>query len=212
MTYYYPQSYPREMLEEWVGYLVHKYPACFYHDPALKRPLKKDIQDDLRDESAIDAEAAVTFYTRNWGYLYCLQAGAQRVDLDGKKAGVVTEQETLTAKKQLYDEKQRVKERRAIERGDPIATLNGLHANGRIPDDQLRKVDAPPLPPVRTVREVKQATGNPWARLESLMGHTAKLMAADEDKVLQSALVAAALKVLVQESQRVIASLENGDG
>ena len=47
--------------------------------------------------------------------------------------------------------------------------------------------------------------------LESLMGHTAKLMAADEDKVLQSALVAASLKVLVQEAQRVIASLENGD-
>jgi hypothetical protein len=123
----------------------------------------------------------------------------------------VTEQEALTAKKQLYDEKQKAKEKRAIERRDAIATLNGLHASGRIPDDQLRKVDAPPLPPVRTVPEVKQAMGNPWARLESLMGHTAKLLTAGEDKVLQSALVAAALKVLVQESQRVIASLENGD-
>jgi sRNA-binding protein len=214
MNYYYPQAYPREMLEEWVGYLVQNYPACFFGDPGQRRPIKKDIQNDLRHETDIDVETAVSYYIRSWGYLYSLRAGVDRIDLDGKKAGVVTEQEAAAAHKQLVDEKQKLYEKRAVERRNSIATLNGLHANGRISTDQLRKVDAPPVPPVppvRTVLEVKQATGNPWARLESLMGHTAKLMAAGEDRVLQSALVAASLKVLVQEAQRVIASLENGD-
>ena len=59
---------------------------------------------------------------------------------------------------------------------------------------------------------MKRATDNPLARLESILGRTAELLTADEDKALQSVLVAASLKVLVQEAQRVIASLENGDG
>ena len=198
---YYAQPYPRDMLEDWVGYLTRQYPACFYRDSGLRRPLKKDIQDDLQNEneSAIDVEAAISFYTRNWDYLACLQAGAERVDLDGKKAGVVTEQEALAARKQLFDERQKVKEKRAAERMDSITTLKGL--------PMMRKVDAPP---VRT--EVKRATDNPIARLESILGRTAELLTADEDKALQSVLVAASLKVLVQEAQRVIASLENGDG
>jgi ProP effector len=201
------QRYPRETLEEWVEHLVRKYPACFYHDAALKRPLKKGIQDDLHNESAINVEAALSYYTRDWYYLACVQAGAERIDLDGKKAGVVTDQEARTANKQLLDEKQKLKEKRAIERRNPIATLNSLHANGHISTDQLRKVDAPPL---RTETEVKRAADNPLARLESVLGRTAELLTADEDKALQSALVVASLKVLVQEAQRVIASLEIG--
>jgi sRNA-binding protein len=79
MNVYQQQRYPRETLEEWLDYLVGKYQACFYRETALKRPLKKNIIDDLRDESAINVEAVVSYYTRDWYYLTSLQAGADRM-------------------------------------------------------------------------------------------------------------------------------------
>jgi sRNA-binding protein len=190
--------YPRETLEEWVGHLACKYPACFCHDPALKRPLKKNLADDLRDESAIDAEAALSFYTRNWDYLNSLQAGADRVDLEGRKVGTVTESEARAAACQVAEDKKRLREKRAAEQRDAIAVVHKLHMNGHIATDQLRKIDAPPREP-----EAK-----PLARLESIMTRTVGLMAGDEDKALQSALAITSLKILIQEAERVIATLE----
>jgi sRNA-binding protein len=178
------QRYPRETLEGWIDHLVRKYPACFCRDPTLKRPLKKSIENDLRDESAIDAEAALSYYTRNWDYQNSLQAGADRIDLDGKKVGTVTESEFTDSSDGVSlfgEEKQRVREKRA-----GVAT------------DQLRKIDAPPREP-----EAK-----PLARLESIMARTVGLMAADEDKALQSALAIASLKILIQEAEKVIAALD----
>jgi sRNA-binding protein len=195
------QRYPRETLEEWIDHLARKYPACFYRDPALKRPLKKNLQDDLRDESAINAEATVSYYTRSWDYLSSLQAGADRIDLNGKKAGTVTESEARAAARQVAEEKQKLKEKRAIEQRDAIAAVHRLHANGHIPDDQLRKIDAP-----RAI-ELKRPA-NPLARLESILARTVKLLADDGDETLQAALVATSLKVLMQEAQKVIAALE----
>jgi sRNA-binding protein len=202
----YQQRYPREQLEEWLTYLVGKYPGCFYRDPALKLPLKKDIQADLQTETAINVEAAVSFYTRDWYYLGVLQAGAERVDLYGKKAGVVTEQEAKAAARQIADERQKLKEKRAAEQRDATATLNAPHANGRISTDRLSKLDAPRV--TAPVPEVKRPTDNPLARLQSLLARTVQLLTAEEDRALQSALVAASLKVLIQEAQKVITNLE----
>jgi hypothetical protein len=44
--------------------------------------------------------------------------------------------------------------------------------------------------------------------LESILARTAKLLAAEEDKGLQTALVVASLKVLIQKAQEFIAILE----
>jgi sRNA-binding protein len=140
----YQQRVSRETLENWLDYLVRKYPACFYRDPILKRPLKKGIEQDLRDESAINVEHVIAFYTRDWRYQATLLAGADRIDLDGKKAGTVTEQEARAATRQVADEKQKIREKRAAEQRDAIATVHKLHMNGHIATDQLRKIDAPP--------------------------------------------------------------------
>jgi sRNA-binding protein len=196
------QRYSRETLEGWLDHLVQKYPGCFYREPVLKRPLKKGIENDLRDDSAIDAEPVIAFYTRDWNYQASLQAGANRIDLYRKKVGTVTEQEARAATKQVAEEKKKAKEKRAAEQRDAIAIVKTLHANGHIPDDQLRKIDAPREP----TPEVKRS--NPLARLESILARAVGLLAGDKDKALQSALAVTSLKILVQETQKVIANLE----
>jgi len=83
--------------------LAEKYPACFVVNPRNRRPLKKDIIDDLRvrerswNEQAV--EDVLSFYTNHWGYLYAMIAGASRVDLDGNEVEKVTEQEADEAEK-----------------------------------------------------------------------------------------------------------------
>jgi sRNA-binding protein len=133
------QRYSRETLEGWLDHLVQKYPGCFYREPGLKRPLKKGIENDLRDDSAIDAEPVIAFYTRDWNYQASLQAGANRIDLYGKKAGTVTEQEARAATKQVIEEKKKLKEKRAAEQMDAIAVVKTLHANGHIPDESCER-------------------------------------------------------------------------
>src|SRR6516162_3008269 len=97
----FPKLYPREHLEQCVRYLADKYPACFFEDPGQRRPLKTNIVADLQKDGVSEGIlAGVSYYVRHFGYLRCLQAGAERVDLNGKKAGVVTEQEMLNAEKQ----------------------------------------------------------------------------------------------------------------
>ena len=113
----------------------------------------------------------------------------------------MTEQEARAATKQVMEEKKKLKEKRAAEQRDAIAVVKTLHANGHIPDDQLRKIDAP-----RAIEMKRPA--NPLARLESILARTVKLLTDDGDETLQAALAATSLKVLMQEAQKVIAALE----
>ena len=96
----YRRVFPRERLEDFVSELAFSYPKCFVTDLRLKRPLKKNIILDLEKDRFLDdekREAAIAFYTRDWNYERKLQAGAKRIDLDGKEVGTVTELEEREA-------------------------------------------------------------------------------------------------------------------
>src|SRR5207237_552325 len=108
------KRFPREEIEGFIEYLASKYPATFFLDPRQKRPLKKNIVADLERDGTLDDDArnaAVNFYTRDWNYERCLQAGVERVDLDGKKVGTVTEQEQIEARKRVEQQKAERRER-----------------------------------------------------------------------------------------------------
>lgn len=81
-------------------YLAAKWPAAF--NPKAPRPLKIGIHRDIRvlDRELSDDELrrALLAYTRMAKYLARLDAGAARVDLDGKPAGVVSDADAATAK------------------------------------------------------------------------------------------------------------------
>jgi sRNA-binding protein len=183
----YARPYPREELENGVMHLAKKYPAAFFPDTWSRRPLSANILDELQDDGAGDVLlASASFYIRNWNYQALLQAGAERIDLNGKKAGVVTKQEEIAAQKQIQEEK-------AIQ--------------ARKQEEQIRNV--PMLQPLRTVP--KPVISNPkLSRLHTLLGSADEIKT--DDKPLQAVMTAAALKLLVKEAQKAIAELENGDG
>jgi ProP effector len=94
--------------------LAELWPECFSVYQQHRRPLKAGIHIDLLsfgyDAAAI--KSALRYYVGAPGYLYRLKPGADRVDLDGKPAGTVTEAEAAGAKALLADCRQRLEARR----------------------------------------------------------------------------------------------------
>jgi sRNA-binding protein len=191
--------YPREYLENAVRLLAAKYPACFFEDPGMRRPLKAKIIADLQKEGVSEEIiAGVEFYTNHFGYQRCLQAGTDRVDLNGKKAGVVTEQEQRNAQRKIREDKEELGRRNS-----PILTLRSLHAAGKIPDDQLRKVNVP----MKKMAEGSKSAPI-LARPHMLLASAEEVFAATQDEALRTALTLASLRLLVSEVEKVIAALE----
>jgi ProP effector len=93
--------YHRHERDEAIGYLAAKFPKCFFENPAHRRPLKHSIVLDLEKESGLDREKLVQvldWYESHFVYRRGMIAGAERVDLDGKKAGTVTPAEQREAR------------------------------------------------------------------------------------------------------------------
>jgi sRNA-binding protein len=130
-----------------VAKLASRFPACFSEEPRHRRPLKKDILADLhaagfpftRDETA----EGVDWYESNFAYQYALQAGAKRIDLDGREAGTVTPMEQRNA--ELYVARRKQEAQRDRDLLPAVRTTLALHRAGEVPDDALRKINAPPV-------------------------------------------------------------------
>ena len=209
---------PRQALDEYVEYLATKYPKCFFVDPRMRRPLKKTIVDDLRKERVLDdekVEAATSFYMNHFGYQYQLRAGAERIDLDGSRVGVVTEQEQIGAEKKVREDKKRLNERGDI--GLPVAVLNQLHAAGRIPTDALSKLTAPrivpqmkkPEPPKDDVIPMMPGSDATADRLETLVASLHDINT--RDKELKATLVIATANLVIAEAQKLLALTKEAD-
>ena len=123
------------------------------------------------------------------------QAGTEQIDLDGNRAGTVTQLEQHHAQKQVQQEKQQRREAR-INAASPIAVMSKLHAGGQITTDQLSKVTLVPLkkPPPSVPA---------FGRLQKLM-ETLNAAADTPDEELKQALVATTLQVLIGEAQQLI--------
>jgi len=123
--------------------LVSHYPKCFFAEPRMRLPLKKNILGDLEGDgfpfTREEIIAVIEWYQSHVGYLRALQAGTKRIDLNGKAVGTVTQKEWDAALERLRDIKQ------LKQKQDATQTLSTLHAAGHITDDQLRKLDAPSM-------------------------------------------------------------------
>lgn len=108
-------------------HLSAKWPAAF--NPKAPRPLKIGIHHEIRvlDGELADDELrrALLAYTRMAKYLARLDAGAARVDLDGKTAGVVSDADAATAKALLRARKDKQESNQTPEpRVEPQAPPN----------------------------------------------------------------------------------------
>ena len=93
--------YHKDEREEFIRYLADKFPKCFFDEPSHRRPLKHNILDDLDKQKVLDREKltqALDWYQNHFVYRYGLIAGAERVDLEGGKAGTVTPLEQQEAR------------------------------------------------------------------------------------------------------------------
>jgi hypothetical protein len=189
------RKFPREVLEGAVRVLADKYPACFFVDGRMRRPLKNTILEDLAEDRASAEElSAVGFYCHDWNYQTAIQAGVERIDLNGKKAGTVTSAEELAARKQVQAEKEAVK-----------ATKMPVKLRVKTKDSPQ---DLPPVVYGDPLPAAPAAPVDPLARLQKLMATGAALYADTEDEALRAALAVTVLKQLRDEAAKTIATLE----
>ena len=103
-------KYNRDEIEEAIAFLAQKYPKCFFANPRMRRPLKKNIITDLLADGASDLQTeGADFYQTHYGYHLCQQTGAKRIGLDGEEAGTVTEPEALVAQRKAGEARETMK-------------------------------------------------------------------------------------------------------
>ena len=196
--------YNREESEAVIRMLTDRYPKCFFQNPKLRRPLKRNIQADLELAGFPAAHelitAALDWYKSHFGYQYALQAGAKRIDLEGNEVGTVTESEQAGAQKEIQERKKLLNERNGL---NAAKTLVALHAARRIPDDQLRKLEAPSMTP----KAKAPPTLPELIRLHEAVAAADAAWTGPDDANLRAALTSAALGIVIKEAQSVINSL-----
>lgn len=200
---------PRYESEQIVRMLGEKYPQCFFENPKLRRPLKKDIVDDMINDGFPAAPAlltaAVNWYQSHFGYHYALQAGAERIGLNGKVVTKVTPQEATAAQNYIADRQREMNERN---KNSPIEAVTSLYRAGKVPDDALRKIPAfkEPSPNIPAANSGADPVGRLWANVDAVR----RVMMDMPDPNLRTAFAVAGLGVIIQEAQKIILELQPG--
>jgi ProP effector len=199
----YPHRHERDDI---IKYLADKYPACFFEEPNFRRPLKRDILDDLEKERVLDRAKlvhALDWYCSHFTYRRSIIAGAEKIDLDGKKAGVVTPKEQQEARAWIAARKKEVAER-VVPQIDPppprpaeLRELNG-HEHPimtKSPNIANGAATAPSLHPSLT--EVQRA-----------IMIISDILTEERYEPLRPVLATAALKEIVGKAEKLISSLQ----
>jgi sRNA-binding protein len=184
--------------------LSELYPRCFFRDPKKRLPLKVNITADI--EKAADPSlaqfnvgAAVAWYTGHVGYDYCCAtAGNERVDLNGKVVGKVTENEARDAQARIA-----VKSKDIAARRNPVRIVKTLHGIGGMTDDQFRKIPAPPAHPPALKSSVEQIIDEAIVSLTK-----ARELLALDNTALRVALLKAALSVAEGSIKKIVETVK----
>jgi sRNA-binding protein len=190
-------KFDRQELEDAIQVLAEKYPKCFFVNPRQRRPLKKNIVADLQRDGiamAVDLiSACVDWYKSHICYQYCLETGAKCLDLDGKEAGTVTELEHHAAQKKILEINERRAERAPL---NSIRTTTNLVTARRVPEDQLKKIDAPMSRPTM----LPELT----PLYEAVLAANSAMSAPMGNSDVRAAVTAAAIGVVIAEAQRIV--------
>jgi ProQ/FINO family len=185
-----------------IRYLADRFPGCFFEEPTLRRPLKHNIIDDLEKENVLDREKLVQvldWYQSHFTYRRGLIAGAERVDLDGKKA------RTVTPKEQQRDGRDWIAARKKEQAA--IATLDAPWPSVPIS-----------LPPPRetmnghttmTPKLPKPILNPSLTSLQSAIAIVGNLMSDKEYEALRPVLATAALREVIRTAEGLIGELHS---
>ena len=96
-----------------ITYLAEKFPECFSVKGPVK-PLKvgifQDLAERLNDDETVSKtrlRQALRHYTSSWRYLKAIKIGAFRVDIDGKDAAEIDEEQANYASKTLKESQEK---------------------------------------------------------------------------------------------------------
>ncbi len=127
-----------------LAYLAEQFPACFTLT-GNAQPLKIGIFDDLAARLADDPKvsktrlrSAVRHYTNSWRYLRCIKAGSERLDLDGKAAGVVEVSHAEHAQQQLTEAKAQVAEKKSLQMPASKASESGDKTTAAVSEQRAK--------------------------------------------------------------------------
>jgi len=186
-------KFDRQELEDCLLMLTERYPRCFFVNPRLRQPLKKNIEADLQKDGFASPElisASVDWYKSHISYQYNLEAGAKCLDLDGKEGGTVTELEQRAARMKIREIKEKMASLNAIR------TTSNLVTARRIPEDQLKKIDAP------MSRPTIQPELAPL--YEAILAANSAMSAPMGNSDMRAAVTAAVIGVVIAEAQRIL--------
>lgn len=131
----------REESESIIGELAKTYPGCF--NAGYKRlPLVESIVDDLVADgfpyNRVQIASAIDWYHSGWGYQDSLEAGAKRINLQGKDCAAVTPSEAREALAQVTA--QRAERKRIDEQTErTIADVGFMRERPKLPTPDLFK-------------------------------------------------------------------------
>jgi sRNA-binding protein len=195
--------------ENVIRMLCDHYPKCFFEDPKQRRPLKQDIATDIIADPDFNVvhegiAAALDWYKQHIGYrgFAMSNAGARRIDLDGREVGTVTEQEAIAARQQLNDYHEERNEKAAT---SPTRILGKMRADGQISDCGVKKLDAPP--PV-SARSKAAVMAPEFAALYEMLASANAAIVNITDPELRAAMAKTSLDVVIKKFQQVRSELE----
>jgi sRNA-binding protein len=191
----------RSESEHVIRMLAEKYPQCFFEEPKLRRPLKKTIVSDLTDDGFPVARellaVAVEWYQSHFAYHYRLEAEAERIDLNGKAVGKVTEKEALDAQGYIAERQREMNEQKNL-----MGWLNRAEKKS----DNL----SPRLPAPRAVSSEPKMP-DPVARLQTKLDAVRQATMNTSDEALSNAFIVVGLKVLINDAERMIEDLQSNE-
>ena len=198
--------YHQTQRAEFIQYLADKFPKTFFDEPSHRRPLKHGILDDLDRQKVLDREKltqALDWYQNHFVYRYGLIAGAERVDLDGSKAGIVTEAEQRAARAWVAARKRELKEQQTIAAKPviPTAAGKGHEMNGAAMPKTV--ATTPDLPHANHLH-------HSLSEMQVALGIVSSILTEQLYEPLRPALAATALREIIGKAEKIISSLHEG--
>jgi hypothetical protein len=186
----------RDDCERAIEALCEAYPKKFFAIGKTRKPLKIDIEDDIKSDICkhdselrhYNIDDALEWYRTHVGYqMACSTAGAIRLDLDGKAAGKITKTEALE-----YEE-------------DARQSFEKIEARKRV----FAPTSAPPPPPRPTALMVNSTLGTPemLALIEKQVASLRAILGDAIDESLRATLARPVLQLIKDELQTIDARL-----
>jgi len=111
----------RTSTKDIIAYLTEKFPECFSIKGPVK-PLKigifQDLAEKLSDDETVSKtrlRQALRHYTSSWRYLKVIKVGTARVDIDGKDAAEIDEEQAAYASKTLKESQEKFGNKKAAD-------------------------------------------------------------------------------------------------